>query len=340
MTERDRKLGVGVIGLGVGEQHARTFAALEGCELRWLFDLDPEQASAVRERLGAGEIAGSYEDILQDGAVDIVSIATFDHLHFDQVKAAFEAGKHVFVEKPLCRTAGELDAVKEAWEKAGKPHLWSNLVLRQAPLFQWLKNEIDGGRLGDIYAFDGDYLYGRLEKITKGWRSDVPDYSTMEGGGIHLIDLMIWLCGERPSTAATEGSNIATRETDFGYNDFMATIFRFPSGLVGRITANFGCMHPHQHVVRVFGTKATFIYDDQGPRLLKSRDEGAKAESIDADPLPDGKGVLIPDFVDAILKGRDPAPAAVREFDLISATAAATDAVDEGGAAVEISYLS
>ncbi len=337
MTERDRKLGVGVIGLGVGEQHASTFAALEGCELRWLFDLDPEQAGAVRERLGAGEIAGSYEDILQDGAVDIVSIATFDHLHFDQVKAAFEAGKHVFVEKPLCRTNEELSALKQAWETAGKPHLRSNLVLRQAPVYRWLEQALADGRLGKVYAFDGDYLYGRLEKITEGWRKDVLDYSVIKGGGVHLIDLMLWFLGERPAQVTTHGNRIATDGTDFRYNDFMASTFEFPSGAIGRITANFGCMHRHHHVIRVFGTEATFIYDDQGPRLHETRNEDSAAEMLDLETLPAHKGVLIPDFVDIILKSGDAEAPAKREFDLISVIAAA-EALGVPGP-VEIGYV-
>lgn len=327
MTDREQKLGVGVIGLGVGEQHALAYAGLGACELRWLFDLSAEQAAAVRGRVGHGEIADSFEAILADGDTDIVSIATFDHLHADAVKAAFDAGKHVFVEKPLCRTTGELKNIIDAWNNAGRPHLASNLVLRDAPLYAWLRGAIQGGTLGDVYAFDGDYLYGRLEKITDGWRGDVPDYSVMEGGGIHLIDLMIHVLGEKPATAATTANKIATRGTDFRYDDFMATTFTFPSGLIGRITANFGCMHRHHHIVRVFGTKATFIYDDQGPRLITSRDEAAAAEALDLAPLPQSKGVLIPAFVDGIVQGVAPASAAEKEFDLIAVTTAADKAL-------------
>ena len=53
------------------------------------------------------------------------------------------------------------------------------------------------GVFGRIYAFEGDYLYGRMFKITNGWRRNIPDYSVMTGGGIHLIDLFLWLTGEK-----------------------------------------------------------------------------------------------------------------------------------------------
>jgi predicted dehydrogenase len=320
-----KTLGVGVVGLGVGEQHARAYARDKRCRLRWLYDISAKQAKTVGKRVGAGGIAKSFKQILNDDSVDLVSIASFDHLHFAEVKAAFAAGKHVFVEKPLCRTRKELEALIAAWKKAKRPHLMSNLVLRAAPVYAWLKKEIDRGALGDVYAFDGDYLYGRLSKITEGWRKDVPDYSVMEGGGVHLIDLMLWLTGERPATVATVGNRISTKGTKFRYDDFMAATFAFPSGVVGRVTANFGCVHRHHHVVRVFGTKATFIYDDQGPRIHRSRDESRRASPLRLAALPADKGALIPGFVDGILAGRDSAPAARREFDLIAVIAAADE---------------
>ena len=333
-----KKIGVGVVGLGVGEQHARAYADHAGCELLWLSDLSAERAQGVRRRLGRGRVADDLSKVLEDPAVDVVSVASFDHHHAEAVLAALAAEKHVFVEKPLCQTAEELAAVASAWSRHGRPHLRSNLVLRAAPLYRWLKDAIDAGRLGRLYAFDGDYLYGRLEKITEGWRGTVPNYSVIEGGGIHLIDLLLWLTGERPARAATVGNRIATMGTGFRYADFQATTFLFPSGLVGRITANFGCVHRHHHLVRVFGTEATFIYDDAGPRLHSTRDEDARAEPVDKAPLPAGKGVLIPPFVDAIIGGADPGPAARREFDLISATAAAARAFTTGRTE-EIHYL-
>ncbi|MBI2586661.1 MAG: Gfo/Idh/MocA family oxidoreductase [Rhodospirillales bacterium] len=329
VRKRRNKLGVGVVGLGVGEQHARAYARHAGCELRWLYDLSAKQAKAVRRRLGVGAIAKSYRQILDDDTVNAVSIASFDDMHFHEVKAAFAAGKHVFVEKPLCRTTGELATLVTAWKKAGKPHLQSNLVLRAAPVYGWLKKEIESGRLGAIYAFDGDYLYGRLNKITgkRAWRGKIRDYSIMAGGGIHLIDLMLWLTGERPHCVVTVGNRMCTKKEKLGFDDFKASTFEFSSGLIGRITGNLGCVHRHHHVVRVFGTEATFVYDDKGPRLHRSRDEGRHAEALKLKALPAGKGVLIPDFVGGILAGRDPALAARREFDLIAAVAAADEAL-------------
>ena len=194
-------------------------------------------------------------------------------------------------------------------------------------------------RWARIYAFDGDYLYGRLHKLTDGWRKDVEDYSVLLGGGIHLVDQLLRITGQRPRAVTAVGNRISTRGTAFGYPDFVAATYEFESGLVGRITANFGCVQPHQHVVRVFGTEATVTYDDQGPRLHESRDPSLAPARLDLAALPPDKGVLVPGFVRAILEGAEPTPEAEQEFALIAACVAADRALEERRR-VDIEYCS
>jgi len=334
-----KKIGVAVIGLGVGEQHARAYLATPGCELRWLYDLDEDKARAIRKSLGVGEIASLYEEILQDRQVGLVSIASFDDAHYPQVVEALEAGKHVFVEKPLCRSIAELREIKRVWSRQPiRLKLISNLVLRAAPVYHFLRKEIAAGALGKIYAFDGEYLYGRLGKITQGWRKNEKNYSVMLGGGVHLVDLMLGLTGERPDSVWAQGNNICTAGSAFRYHDFVTATMHFPSGLIGRITANFGCVHRHQHVVRIFGTKGTFLYDDQGPRIHESRDPEVPALPLELATLPASKGDLIPDFVRAIQNDRDTKVQTQHEFDIISICVAADQAADRG-TPIEVEYV-
>jgi predicted dehydrogenase len=327
-------LDVAVVGLGVGEQHARAYARHPACRLRWLYDLDAARARDVAARVGAGHAAtaDSYSVVTSDPSVRIVSIASYDDAHYSQTVEALAARKHVFIEKPLCRSLDELRALKDCWQVSGQPQLQSNLVLRAAPLYRWLRAAIAAGELGEVYAFDGEYLYGRLEKITNGWRGTVEDYSVVQGGAIHLIDLMLWLLNERPTAAAATGNRIATEGSPFRYDDFVTAMLRFGDGHgpVARITANFGCVHRHHHVVRVFGTKATFIYDDAGARLHRSRDPEERAEPLPHAPLPTSKGDLIPEFVNAVRDGADSTGAAQREFDVVSCCLAIDEAARTG----------
>ena len=294
-------VGVAVIGLGIGEQHARAFAADPRATVRWLHDLDPERALALSRALPGARPSPGIDAILADPGTGIVSIASFDQDHFGQAMAALAAGKHVFVEKPLCRNQDELAQLKQRWmESGGRLKLGSNLILRAAPLYRWLKGRIEAGELGRLYALDGDYLYGRLHKITGGWRGAVEDYSVMLGGGVHMVDLMLWLSGERPRSVTCAGNRICTEGSGFAADDFQAATLQFDSGMVGRITANFGCVHRHHHVLRVFGTQASVLYDDAGARIHRSWDPAVPAEPVAEHPLPKGKGDLIPDFMDAV----------------------------------------
>ena len=333
------KIGVAVIGLGIGEQHARAYHKMNDCVIHWFYDLSYIKAKVVADELGQGRVATCFEEILHDPKVQIVSIASYDSDHFDQVVAALDAGKHVFVEKPICRTIDELEIVKKAWIRhRNKLKLSSNLVLRSAPLYQWLKRKVESEGLGEIYAFDGDYLYGRLHKITQGWRQSETDYSVMLGGGIHLVDLMLWLTGENPTSAYVAGNKICTQNTSFNYYDHISALLTFPSSMMGRITSHFGCVHRHHHVIRVFGTQATFIYDDSGPRLHKTRESASLAAPVCHPALPGTKGDLIPAFVDAVMCDSDWSQHTQNMFDVIS-VCVACDAAILANSPQEIKYI-
>jgi predicted dehydrogenase len=313
------ELRVGVIGLGIGTQHLTGYWRNPHCRVVVACDRDQGKLSEIRERYPRIRTVVCADDVLDDPDIDVVSIASHDDDHFDQLCKALDNGKHVFVEKPLCQSLEQLEVVKNKWlQHKNSVKIKSNLVLRGAPLYVWAKQQVASGELGDVYAFDGDYLYGRLPKITTGWRAEVNDYSVMEGGGIHLIDLMIWLTQQRPRTILTVGNRICTKGTSFRYNDYVAATMTFDSGMIGRVTANFGCVHGHQHVVRLYGTKGTILYDDQGARHQTVRDPAPPAKPVNHDPLPATKYILIDQFVDAILQDADMSCETQLDFDVMS----------------------
>lgn len=326
------KLGVAVVGLGiVGSQLARAFQAHEDCSIRWYYDIDEERSITIRDEIREGQITRDYETILNSHNTQIVVIASYDDAHFDQVNKALQAGKHVFVEKPMCQALNQLKEIKETREKYGnRSKLYSNLVLRAAPLYKWLREQIKSGEFGEIYAIDGDYLYGRLSKIVDGWRGQIETYSAIQGGGIHLIDLMLWLTGDRPIRVFACANQISTKGTGFRHPDFVAVTTMAESGLVGRITANLGCVHRHQHVLRIFGTRATFIYDDTGPRVHFTRDPATVASPVVLAPLPSTKGDLIPDFVSTIINSESREADTQAIFDGISISVAAEKSLRSG----------
>jgi hypothetical protein len=82
--------------------------------------------------------------------------------------------------------------------------------------------------------------------------------------------------------------------------------------------------------MRVFGTRATFLYDDVGPRMYTSRDPGEPARKLAFAALPAGKGDLIPEFLDAVAGAPGYDVETERFFDGISVCLAADQAVEKG----------
>jgi predicted dehydrogenase len=311
-------LKAGVIGLGVGARHIPGYQSDKRCEVVALCDLDPGKLAEIGAQYPGRRLTTKAWDILSDPEIDIVSIASYDNFHRDQVIAAIEAGKHVFVEKPLCQTDEEFEAIASALARHPKILLSSNLILRRTPRFQELRRRISLGQMGQIYYLEGDYDYGRLHKILTGWRADIPFYSVVHGGAIHIIDLLLWLTGGVVEEVFAFGNQIATGGSNFRHCDLVAALLKFSSGVVAKVTANFASVAPHHHKLSVFGTGASFEQSHVGAAYFHSRDPEAVPEPV-ADAYPGAaKGDLLPSFVAHILDG---SPLEVSAEDVLSAMA-------------------
>ncbi len=319
-------LRAAVVGLGVGEAHARTYAELPDCELVALCDIDEARLAEVAARHPGVRTTRDADALLTDPTVDVVSIASYDDAHFAQVRTALAHGKHVFVEKPLCTRREEADELRALLAERRGQVLSSNLVLRASPRFRRVKELVDAGRLGDLYYVEADYDYGRLHKLTQGWRGDLPHYSVTVGGGVHVVDLLLWLTGRHVVEVTAYGNRIASAGTKFRFDDLRVALLRFDNGMLGKVAANFGSATPHFHAVELFGTEATFV---NGPEhgWLVDRD---RREEIDA-PYPGvGKGELIPAFVDAVLGRGEPVVPAEEVFAALDVCFAIDESAESG----------
>ena len=147
-------IGLAVIGAGYwGPNLVRTAIATPALQLEWLCDLDEERARAVLGRYTTVKVTASYEQVLADPAVAAVAIATPAATHFDLVRAALEAGKHVLVEKPL--TSSVSDAVKLAGlaERSGLV-LMCDHTYCYTPAVQRIRELIRGGEIGEVQFVD------------------------------------------------------------------------------------------------------------------------------------------------------------------------------------------
>jgi len=293
----------GIIGLGVGEQHISGYNKHPDCEVVVLCDSVKQKRIDLQKKYPEITIIANPNEILYDPNIDVISIASYDNFHHEQIIKALDNGKHVFVEKPLCLYESEAKEIRKKLNQT-RLKLSSNLILRQSPRFQYVKELIEKNELGSIYYLESDYEYGRIYKLTNGWRGDIDFYSIVYGGGVHMIDLLLWLTNDTVQEVTSFGNNICTRNTSFKYNDMVVSILYFQSGIIAKVACNFGCVKPHFHALSVFGTNATFINDYSFGKLYKNRNIEEPPKKIMKSYPGINKGDLIYNFVESIIKDK------------------------------------
>ena len=328
-------LRAAVIGLGVGEQHLAGYAAHPGSEPVAICDTDPERLRAVAARHPGLRATTDPAEILAAGDIDVVSVASYDSAHFDQIAAALRAGKHVFAEKPVVIEDAHARELRRLLAERPDLRLSTNVPLRRSPRFLELRERIRAGELGTIFHAEGDYDYGRRHKLTDGWRAGEPHYSVVLGGAVHLVDLLLWLTDERPTAVRTAlGGGIATEGTSFAPDDFVLAVLTCPSGMTWKVAANLGSVGPHFHGLRIYGTDATFV-NGLPNGVLHTADGSAV---IDA-PYPGvRKSDLIGPFLDTIATGQDHGVTADDAFAALS-VCFAIERARRSGTAEEIEWL-
>ena len=121
-----------------------------------------------------------------------------------------------------------------------------------------------------------------------------------------MVDLLLWLVGDSVEEVSAYGNRIATQGSRYRYHDCVVALLKFKSGLIGKVTSNFGCVFPHFHALSVYGTQATFVNDFGNARLIDSRDPGKAFKTV-SDSYPGiKKGDLLYSFVNSIVHGTKP----------------------------------
>ena len=352
MTNK-RPLQWGVVGLGVGNQHALALIRDPNAKLVAVCDKD---AYNLRDRsMAYGDVSAyiSAEQMISTADLDAIAVASYDWDHASIIKLALAEGIHVFAEKPVGTSQADYESIIDALGSSPQTRLTTNTLLRYSPRFAWLKHQINMGGLGDVVHLQADYLYGRLHKLTHGWRGTDPDYSVSLGGAIHMIDLLLWLTGERPESVMGIGSgkgaagHLREDGTSFPGDSLRSGLLSFSSGVTASVSANFGSVGPHFHRLDVYGTTGTFMNLPTKPRrdggapgsvglLLRGVDPGT-AEEVTV-PYPDvPKGALLPDFNRALL-GLGESPISEQEVMDTIAVCLALDAAIASSQTVRIDY--
>jgi predicted dehydrogenase len=261
---RDGRLGVGVYGVGwCASQHITAFQKNPHAEVTWLCGRDEARTRANLQKyeihLPAARVTTRFEELLDAPDVDIVVIATPNHLHAAEAVAAAGAGKHIVLEKPTGLDTRELAAIRDAVRQAGVTTIVS-FELRYHPflkLAHWLR---ESGRLGDIRFARTQYL-SRVTDWYAGWdwvRTRESGRSHLLAAGCHAVDALRWCSGKE----ATSVSALHTHFTEgYEWPTSIAANLTLEGGALGHVTSSTDFMMPYTFEVELMGDRATLRQD-------------------------------------------------------------------------------
>lgn len=261
-------LRVVVAGLGnMGRSHALAYHDNPGFEIAALVN---RSDVPLRGGLKGHEIRRSFEDALRDEKPDLAAIATYSDSHADYAVKAFEAGCHVFVEKPLATTVADARRVVDA-AKANGRKLVIGYILRHHP--SWVRLIAEARKLGGPYVF----------RMNLNQQSSGPTWETHKqlmkttppivDCGVHYLDVMLQITDAKPVEVRGMGVRL-TDEIDPAMYNYGHLQVLFDDGSVGWYEAGWGPM---------ISETAFFVKDVISPNGCVSivMAEGVKSDDID-----------------------------------------------------------
>ena len=281
-----------------------------------------EHARSMADRLGVPDVHTDYRELLARDDIDAVTITTPNAAHAEQAIAAFEAGKHVFCEKPLGLDAREARRMTAAAEQSGKVHLVA-FTFRYAYGVRELRRRVAAGDIGRPHyirlAFSG---WGGLRKE---WQIAWRETQALAGGGLlfdmgsHLFDLARFClgpieeaCGVTLNVARERQDRLTGETRRVETDDLCRALFRHRDGTLGewlmsRVTPPHGD-NAYLEVAGDAGALQCALSRGNVERLRVSRPESAGWEEIALpdeahDGEPHALGIMMRSFVDAIQRG-------------------------------------
>jgi predicted dehydrogenase len=259
-----KEIKIAQIGLGAwGKNLLRNFVAQRGARVVAVCDASTQALEAAQRNYPTVDITTKPEEIFGRAEVDAVVIATPPASHFELAMAAVEAGKDVFVEKPLVLSSADgLRLVKRAEEK-GRILMVGHIMVHH-PASLKLKEYIDSGELGRIY-----YVYAT--RVNLGKVRDIEN--AMWSFAPHDISLIVFLLGKRPVRVSAVGQAYLQS----GIQDVAFVTLQFPDDTLGHIHTSW--LDPHKdRNLTVVGSKKMVLFDDtQATEKIKVYDKGVDA---------------------------------------------------------------
>ena len=253
---------VGAVGLGYwGPNIARNLDALPGAEVVALCDLDAAALESAARRHPRAWTTSSYEAVLESTEVEAVAIVTPVSTHGRLVAAALEAGKHVFVEKPLAASSLEATALLELAESRGLVLMPGHTFL-YSPAVNAIRDLILDGSLGDIYFIS-------TSRVNLGLHQS--DVSVAWDLGPHDFSILRYWLGEPPSHVAAHARCCIIPDIP----DVAFMHLEFASGTIAHVEVSWLAPSKLRRTTMV-GSQKMLVYDDTSTEPVRIFNSGAE----------------------------------------------------------------
>jgi len=251
-------LRVGIAGLGrMGQRHARTLAQrTRGAELVAACGPTADERAWAQRELGVATVYEDFGAMLRDASIDAVAIVSPTTLHAEQTIAALEAGKHVFLEKPLALDVVGCERVLAVAERHPDRVAMVGFVRRFDPSYQQAKADIDAGLIGRPFLVrsqsgdmnDPDGFFVRFAPTSGGIFLDCT---------VHDIDLARWMLDAPRAQRVFASGTIALHPglAECGDVDNALAIVEFEGGARAMFYASRTLAHGHEVATDIVGTK-------------------------------------------------------------------------------------
>ena len=230
-------------------------------ELAALCTRTPERLAELGKKFGVSKLYRDYREMLEDPDIDAVSICTMWDQHTQPALDSLQAGKHVFLEKPIASSVEDARAITAA-AKDSRGILFIGHVVRFNPRYRMAKQAIEEGRIGKIVALSS------RRNIPAAWTPTILEkIGPIVGDAIHDTDIMLWLTGDRIVSAYAQTVDVR----GLRYPDIGQTMYRFAGGATATLETVW-CMPEKtpfdiDERMSIIGTEGLIHIQDTFPNL-------------------------------------------------------------------------
>jgi predicted dehydrogenase len=253
----------GAVG-GWGKNLARNYFQIPECKLKYICDTDTSKLEQLSLQLPGTLTSTRFQDLLDDTDVQAIVIATPAPTHHQLCKAALEAGKDVYVEKPFVLKVEEAEELIKLAEHAEQESriLMVGHLLEYHPVVTRLKQMIESNELGDVY-----YIYN--QRVNLGTVRN--DENALWNFAPHDISSILYLLGKEPTDVAARGQCYLQN----GIEDVVFLTINFNDQSMAHIHVSW--LDPHKiRKITIVGSKKMAVFDDlEGNEKLRIYDKGA-----------------------------------------------------------------